>query len=60
MRDDPDARIKAYFSERSGELLCCVCNKRGIMYFPTGPNDNLNKEHGGWCSLACFETEASK
>lgn len=57
MNDDPDASIKQYFNANKNELRCCVCGKRGIEYFPTGPNDTLNQEHGGWCSLECFEAE---
>jgi hypothetical protein len=36
---------------------CRTCGKVGVEYMPTGPNDNVNWEYGGWCSLACFHAD---
>jgi hypothetical protein len=57
-RHDPDADIHRYFQDNAKSLQCCVCGKEGVLYAPNGPNDNINREHGGWCSFACFKAEA--
>jgi hypothetical protein len=56
--EDPDAYIKMYYKKYGPLLNCCVCGKQGVILFPAGPNDNINIEHGGWCSNECYEKEA--
>jgi hypothetical protein len=58
--DDPSCNCGMYAQMRE-ELMqtmrCRTCDKLGINYLPDGPSHSVNIEHGGWCSLECFEAD---